>query len=421
MQRKVPVGRVAYPGRAAPPSVSVDVIGLALATLRDEKAALTRILVWQWGRRGAGPRFAACLADSLRADADVAVSLSLCRDAEIMAGPNPPRCEMPVRTYCGLVSFLVRLVIAPLAVPLLAARLLRNRPDIAICAMPGPLDLVMAAALHLLGAQLLVVVHEAEVHPGDGYPVQMSLQRLLCRCADGLVALSSHVGAQLQRQNFIHAKRPLIALTHPPFAFDLPPWVRPPGPPRLLFFGRLLPYKGLDLLARAMRLLPPETAISVRIVGRGRESSDLDALRACCNVTVENRWAAETELGAVFGWADALILPYREASQSGVAAAAIAAGRPVIATRVGGLPEQLSGVPQTMLCEPDPVSLAEAICRWLETLPPVQQPTDASLAWRQAASSLLQATSASLSPRPTRRAWRRRPRWWIGAARPGAF
>jgi glycosyltransferase involved in cell wall biosynthesis len=77
----------------------------------------------------------------------------------------------------------------------------------------------------------------------------------------------------------------------------------------------------------------------------------------CHNVMVENRWAAETELGAVFGWADALILPYHEASQSGVAAAAIAAGRPVIATRVGGLSEQLSGIPHTMLCEPDPASL----------------------------------------------------------------
>jgi glycosyltransferase involved in cell wall biosynthesis len=396
-------------------------IGFALATPRDEPIASTRILVWQWGRRGAGPRFAACLADSLRSDPAAAVSLSLCRDAEIMAGPNPPRCEMPVRTYRGFVSFLVRLVTAPLAVPLLVARLWRNRPDIAICAMPGPLDLVMAAALHLVGARLLVVVHEAEVHPGDGYPVQMSLQRLLCRCADGLVALSSHVGAQLQRQNFIYTKRPLIALTHPPFAFDLPPCGRTPGPPRLLFFGRLLPYKGLDLLAGAMRLLPPETAISVRIVGRGRESVDLAALRACRNVIVENRWAAETELGAVFGWADALILPYREASQSGVAAAAIAAGRPVIATRVGGLPEQLSGVPQTMLCEPDPVSLAGAISGWLETPPLVRQSTDAVLAWRKAASSLLMAIATALSPQPTRRKWLSRQRWWIRTARPGAL
>jgi glycosyltransferase involved in cell wall biosynthesis len=393
-------------------------IGARLDALHDGPVASMKILVWQWGRRGAGPRFAACLADSLRGDPGAAVTLSLCHAAEIMQGPNPPRCEMPVRTYRGLVSFLVRLVTAPLAVPALLIRLWRNRPDIAICAMPGPLDLVMAASLHLLGVRLLVVVHEARIHPGDGYFMQMTLQRLLCRCSDGLVALSSHVGTQLRDQRIISTKCPLISLPLPPFAFDLPPCARPAGPPRLLFFGRLLPYKGLDLLAAAMRLLPPETAIAVRVVGCGRESRDLDALRACRNVVVENRWAAETELGAILGWADALILPYREASQSGVAAAAIAAGRAVIATRVGGLPEQLSSIPQAVLCEPDAVSLARAIGRWLETPPQRRQYTDAVVEWRQAASSLLLAMGADVLPRPIRRKWRHRQRWWIEAARP---
>jgi glycosyltransferase involved in cell wall biosynthesis len=402
------------PTRPAPPSVAAAVIACALATLQDRPIVATKILVWQWGRRGAGPRFAVCLADSLRGDPAVTVRLSLCRDAEIMAGPNPPRCEMPVRTYRGIVSFLARLVAVPLAVPLLMLRLSRDRPDIAICAMPGPLDLVMAAALRVLGTRLLVVVHEAEVHPGDGYLMQMTLQRLLCRCDGGLVSLSSHVGAQLKRQNIISSNRPLIALAHPPFAFNLPSHPRLPGPPRLLFFGRLLPYKGLDLLAGAMKLLPPKTQITVRIVGHGRECRDLDALRACHNVTVENRWAAETELGAVFGWADALILPYHEASQSGVAAAAIAAARPVIATRVGGLSEQLSGISHTMLCEPNSVSLAGAISHWLETSPQVHQSPDAVLEWRQAASTLMLAIGAALPPQPTQQNGHRR---WIGAPR----
>jgi hypothetical protein len=74
-----------------------------------------KILVWQWGRRGAGPRFAACLADALRFRPGIEVTLSLCQDAEILATPNPPRTEMPVRTYTGIATFLLRLITAPIA------------------------------------------------------------------------------------------------------------------------------------------------------------------------------------------------------------------------------------------------------------------------------------------------------------------
>ena len=183
----------------------------------------TRILVWQWGRRAPGHDLRRVSLPHCVGDPAVAVRLSLSCDAEIMAGPDPPRCEMPVRTLSGYCLVSGRLVTMPLAVPSLMLRLCRDRPDIAICAMPGPLDLVMAAALRLLGVRLLVVVHEAEVHPGDGYPMQMTLQRLLCRCASGLVSLSSHVGTQLKRQNIISSKRKLIALAHPPFALDLRP------------------------------------------------------------------------------------------------------------------------------------------------------------------------------------------------------
>jgi len=114
---------------------------------------------------------------------------------------------------------------------------------------------------------------------------------------------------------------------------------------------------------------------------------------------VENRWVPEAELADLLAWSDALVLPYREASQSGVAAAALAAGRPVIATRVGGLREQLSGAPQAVLCEPEAASLSRAIRLWLEAPAQIAPQVDASAAWRQAASALLQEIAAAM-PRP---------------------
>jgi glycosyltransferase involved in cell wall biosynthesis len=319
-----------------------------------------RLLIWQWGRRGAGPRFAMELAAALQGARGVQPVLSLSRQAEIMQD-GLATCDMPVSTYRGAIGWAVRLASAPLTVPRLTRRLQRLDLDAALCAMPGPLDLVMGAALRRAGVPYAVTVHDADLHPGDTLRLQAVFQRRLLRRAGALVALSSHVSDRLEQQGLVGG-RPLLSATLSPFAFGPPP--PPPGAHggklRLLSFGRLLPYKGLDLLQAALATLTPG-GIEVRVVGQGPESATLAALRRLPGVTVENRWVPETELGALLGWADALVLSHREASQSGVAAAAAAAGRWIVATRVGGLVQQLQGEPLARLCDPDAGSLAAAI------------------------------------------------------------
>lgn len=351
-----------------------------------------RVLVWQWGRRGGGPRYGVELAESLNALAGETVVLSLSRQAELLRAPAPPACELPVATYDGVASFLFRCMLAPFQMAELAKRLRAFRLDVAICAMPGPLDLLMATALRRAGVPFLVVVHDADLHPGDGWPLQMQLQRSLTRRAIGLIALSTHVRDRLLADGRIPADR-LILSSHPPRSFGPPP---PPamahdGPVRLLAFGRLLPYKGLDLLAEALRLLGPRTDFTLRVVGQGPESTELAALRALPGVSVENRWVPEGEIADLLAWSDAMVLSHREASQSGGAAAAIAARRWVIATRVGGLAEQLAGEPLARLCEPNPASLAAAIGTLLDDRPAATLPSPqrAAASWQTMAADLL--------------------------------
>jgi len=124
------------------------------------------------------------------------------------------------------------------------------------------------------------------------------------------------------------------------------------------------------------------------VVGSGPDSPALAALRALPSVTVENRWVAEDEIGAVIGWADIVVLPYREASQSGVAAAALAQGKRILATRVGGLPEQLENEPLAVLCGADAASIAAALTAMLDAPPMATAPSDASAAWRDFARRL---------------------------------
>jgi glycosyltransferase involved in cell wall biosynthesis len=350
-----------------------------------------RVLVWQWSRFGGAPRFAASLADGLRALPDTEALLSLSTRAELLRSASAPRCDLPVTTYGGLAGFALRAATGAFAVRPLAGRIRALAPDVAVCALPGPLDLLMAAALQHRGVPFVVLVHDADLHPGDGLPLQIALQRALCRRAAALGALSAHVGDQLIAQGLAGHPRPLLHLNHPPVYFAAPPpRIRPLSSLRLLSFGRLLPYKGLDLLADALALLGPQPGLELRIVGRGPESDVLNRLRAMPGVTVENRWVPEDEIGALLGWSDALVLSYREASQSGVAAAALAAGRRVLATRVGGLAEQLACNDLALLCEPDAANLAAGLRRLLAE--PVEiagaQPADAVSAWRDTAATL---------------------------------
>ena len=358
-----------------------------------------RILVWQWGRRGAGPRVAAELAAGLRTVPGQTVFLSLSTRAEILASRDAPPCALLVATYDGLAGFLFRLLLSPLTVWPLLRRVRALAPDVAICAMPGPLDLMMAWALRRLGVKIVVTVHDADLHPGDGFPLQMALQRRLIRRADALVALTGHVAARLRQQPAARGKA-LLTASLPPLVFGAPP--APPlahgGPMRLLCFGRLLPYKGLDLLEAALRntdgSLP---AFEMRIAGEGPPSATLRALASRPGVRVENAWVPEDAVGALIAWADAVVLPYREASQSGVAAVAIAAGRWVVATRVGGLAEQFRDERLALLCEPDPASIRAALARLL-TVPPERPDSlaDPRARWRDVADQLVRQISVTL-------------------------
>jgi glycosyltransferase involved in cell wall biosynthesis len=347
-----------------------------------------RVLVWQWGRFGAGPRVAVDFATAFNALPGVDAVLSLSSAAEILHGAQRPRCELPVRTYASAAGYVGRVLRAPVFIPWLARQVQALAPSVALCAMPGPLDLLMLAALRRSGVPCAITVHDADLHPGDGHLMQMTLQRALVRRADAVVTLSEHVRLGVQAQGIADGKPMLFA--------SLPPYMLPePAPPprahggklRLLSFGRLLPYKGLDILAESLSRLLPRDDLDVRVIGRGPESPPLDALRRLPGVSVENRWVPEEEVATLLAWADALVLSHTEASQSGVAAAAVAAGRWVVATRVGGLPEQVKGARHATLCDPNTESLTEAL-RALLAKPAEQGAAPARAHWASSITTL---------------------------------
>jgi glycosyltransferase involved in cell wall biosynthesis len=131
----------------------------------------------------------------------------------------------------------------------------------------------------------------------------------------------------------------------------------------ILFFGRITPYKGLDVLIRAFRRsLERRPDLNLKIVGEGNIRPYRRLLEGLSNVTIVNRWVADAEIPRLFQAADIVIVPYVSASQSGVIALAANFGRPVIATRVGAIPEQIRDQETGILVQPGSAEdLASAI------------------------------------------------------------
>ncbi|NJP91068.1 glycosyltransferase [Nonomuraea sp. FMUSA5-5] len=131
----------------------------------------------------------------------------------------------------------------------------------------------------------------------------------------------------------------------------------------LLAFGHIHVSKGLDDLVRAMATLPPATLDGVRVVVAGAvrrrhgpfrlfEARDhlheakvrrLARRHGVLDRLTFTGYVPDGEIAAWFGAAEAVVLPYRDAEQSGVANLARAFGVPVIATTVGGLAELFEG------------------------------------------------------------------------------
>lgn len=142
-------------------------------------------------------------------------------------------------------------------------------------------------------------------------------------------------------------------------------------PRSILFFGRIVDYKGLDVLLESLLMLQEEKQIfHFTIAGPGDLTRYQNLLRNIKHKTIDNYFIPEKKVRSYFGKSEMVVLPYREATQSAVVALALAAGTPIIATRVGALPEVLIDGVNSLLVEPNnPMALKNKIIKLLNNKP----------------------------------------------------
>ncbi len=134
-----------------------------------------------------------------------------------------------------------------------------------------------------------------------------------------------------------------------------------------LFFGLVRDYKGLDVLLEALTRIGTDARWTCLVAGEfyeAREPYDLHIREAGLEdrVRILDRYVPNSEVPGIFTAADLTVLPYRHATQSGVAALSIALRRPVLTTRVGALPETIVEGENGWLVPPnDPAALAAVL------------------------------------------------------------
>jgi glycosyltransferase involved in cell wall biosynthesis len=232
------------------------------------------------------------------------------------------------------------------------------------------------------GPRTAVICHN--VLPHERRPGDVALTRTLLAHVDTVL---THSPAQAAEARDLAAGTAVLTVPLPPHLPTLycpggttprdPPdpggEPSPPDPPgplgpqsgRLLFFGIVRPYKGLDVLLRALVRAPEHLTLTVagEFWGGTAETEALIAeLGLNGRVALRPGYLPATEIPALFAAADALVLPYREATASQNALLAFAHGVPVVTTTAGALADVVRDRVDGLTCAPgDADDLARAL------------------------------------------------------------
>ena len=136
----------------------------------------------------------------------------------------------------------------------------------------------------------------------------------------------------------------------------------------IILFGRISPYKGIEYLVEAAKLVRNTIPnLKVIIAGSGRFYFDIEPIRGNNTFRIINRYISNNELADLIRESEIVVCSYTDATQSGVVMTAYAFNKPVIASAVGGFLDAVKHNKTGLLVPPrDSKALAEAIIKLLK-------------------------------------------------------
>jgi glycosyltransferase involved in cell wall biosynthesis len=233
------------------------------------------------------------------------------------------------------------------------------------------------------GIKTIHTLHDLDPHSGTGYGRLLYVwNNSILRWAGHILVHGQIYQKRLTQQGLLADRVTYTPLVHLFLSYQAEAALRQARPattlePFALFFARIEVYKGIDTLFAAMRQLNADTGIRAIVAGKG--ALDLTVPE---NVEVRNRLIGDAEAIDLFRRCSLVVLPYRDATQSAVIAAAYFFGKPVIVTQTGALPEYVAEGMTGWIIEPgNAPALAERLSRAISDPVRLQQMGEAAQAW----------------------------------------
>ncbi|MBU0722336.1 glycosyltransferase family 4 protein [Patescibacteria group bacterium] len=234
--------------------------------------------------------------------------------------------------------------------------------DVAHFVSPHPWNFLVS---FFIKQPIVYTVHDPAPHLGENSIVAFFYQLMVGRAKKIIVHSKIHKEYFLKKGFF---EKRVFQIQHGDYSF-LVKWQKPEikEENNILFFGRIEKYKGIKYLLEAFYLVQKEIPrVKLVIAGQG-DLSSYDLIKQSSNIEILNYFIPDSQIAELFQKAKLAVLPYIEATQSGVISIAYAFKKPVVATLVGGLPELVEDGKTGYLVKPfDSRALAQAIIKILE-------------------------------------------------------
>ena len=261
------------------------------------------------------------------------------------------------------------------------SRLRKEKPDIIVVRYWLPF---MGPALGTILRQVRKNKHTRiiciadNISPHEKRPGDEAFTKYFVKSIDAFIAMSEKVMNDLHR---IEKNKPAVLVNHPLYDNfgDAMPKEKArrklyilPNERVILFFGFIRKYKGLDILFEAMsdpRIR--KSGIKLLVAGEFYEDEkayheQIQKLGIKDQLILHTGFIPDSEVRYFLSAADAVVQPYRNATQSGVTPLAYHFEKPMIVTDVGGLPSLVPHEKVGLITKPEPKALADAILRFYE-------------------------------------------------------